>query len=175
VKRGNRLWSGEGIALYETDLADRLMLEFEDEAVCEAAYRIQTLLRRHVLNSSFEERLGGRTFLIRRVEPLDVEVVAEAEPGEVRLAFAGAGGTLTREQALAALGRQSRLEKMEDVGAHAARSLRAHLSLRGIDRLRLRLRFGITADGTCLLQVVNPLGCDLGTNDMRKLTALLGG
>ena len=178
VEKGERLWAGEGIAVYATDQAEALILEFEAAAACEAAYQMQALLQKHTLSSSFLERLNSRSFLIRRVEPLSVQVAAEAEAGEVRLELqrAGDGQPLSREEALQEPGLSpKRLERMEDVATHAARSLRAHLSLQGVERLRIPLRFGLTHDGACLLQVVNPLGCDLGTTDMGRLAQLLGG
>lgn len=178
MEKGERLWSGEGIAIYATDQAEALVLEFQAAEVCEAAYRLQALLKSHTLSSSFLERLDSRSFLIRRVEPLPVQLAAEAEAGTVRLELqrTADGGPLSREEALQEPGLSpKRLERMEDVATHAARSLRAHLSLQGVERLRMALRFGITHDGACLMQVVNPLVCDLGVTDMGRLAQLLGG
>lgn len=178
VVQGERLWAGEGIAIYATDQAEALILEFEAADACEAAYQLQALLKKHTLSSSFLERLTSRSFLIRRVDPLPVQVSAEATAGEVRLALqrAADGEPLSREEALAEAGlKPTHLERMEDAATHAARSLRAHLSLQGVERLRMPLKFGLTHDGACLLQVVNPLGCDLGTTDMGRLAQLLGG
>jgi len=174
VQTGERLWAGEGMAVWGTDHPGCLILEFEDEDVCEAAFRIQQLLASHAVPSSFVERRGGRMFLVRRLELLPVEVLTQAGPGQVDVAFCAGGRTLSREEAEARL-KPDRRERMEDLAAHAARSLRAHLSLRGIAHLRARLRFGLTEDGTCLLQVVNPLECELGTTDMRQVAELLGG
>ncbi|MFZ5817322.1 MAG: hypothetical protein ACOY93_18825 [Bacillota bacterium] len=177
VQRGERLWAGEGIAVWATDRPSRLILEFEQEGVCEAAVRLQGLLKRHALTSSFLERLDGRSILIRRVEPLGVEAVAEAGHGSTRVTFQGSGGrSLTPEEAKAVPGMSARrLEMMEDHAAHAARSLRAHLQPQGVEQLRLTVRFGLTDDGACLAQVINPLNCELGTTDMERLANLLGG
>ncbi len=177
VQKGEQLWSGEGIAIWATDLADKLILEFDDASVGEVAYAVQMLLRRHALNSSFLERLEDGSFLIRRVEPLPLELVAESAPGQTSLLFRGSTGeALGRDQLLAVDGVSAkRVEMMEDLVIHAARSLRAHLTLHGVDHLRLVMRFGITGDGACLAQVVNPRNCDLGTTDMVRLANLLGG
>lgn len=177
VQKGERLWSGEGIAIWATDQEERLILAFDDPSVCEAAHAVQLLLRRHALNSSFLERLDSNSFLIRRVEPLPLEVVAESIPGETRIVFQGlTGDALSPEEVLALEGLSpKRVEMMEDLVMHAARSLRAHLTLHGVDHLRLVMRFGVTADGACLPQVVNPRNCDLGTTDMEQLANILGG
>ncbi len=174
VLKGERLWAGEGVAVYATDRADRLILEFADETAGEAAFRIQELLRRHALATSFEERLTGRCFLIQKVTPLTVEVAAEAAPGEVNLTFLEGGREISRAEAEASLTPQ-RMDRVEDAALHAARSLRAHLSLRGVQRLALRMRFGLTDEGACLMQVINPLECRLGSDDMNEVAALLGG
>lgn len=177
IQRGERLWSGEGIAIWNTNQAERLILEFDEVAPCEAACRLQALLKKHALTSSFVERLDSRSLLIRRVEPLSLQVVVETSPGQTKLAFHGTDGQpLKPDEAKAMPGVSAkRLEIMEDVATHAARSLRAHLTPQGVESLRLALRFGITDDGTCLPQVVNPLTCDLGTTDMEQLVHLLGG
>ncbi|MFZ5825795.1 MAG: hypothetical protein ACOY94_15970 [Bacillota bacterium] len=177
VQRVEQLWAGEGIAIWATDQAGRLILEFDDEAVCEAACGIQALLKRHALNSSFLERLDRRSLLIRRVAPLGLQAVVESSPGETRLTYQGTDGQpLSPEEAKAVEGVSAkRLEMMEDVATHAARSLRAHLTPHGVERLRLTVRFGVAEDGTCLPQVVNPLNCELGTTDMERLANLLGG
>lgn len=165
VQRGEQLWSGEGISIWTTDQAERLILQFEEERVCEVACRIQALLTKHALSSSFLERLDSRSVLFRRVEPLPVQAVVEATAGDARLTFQGDVDGMPK----------ARLAMMEDVAVHAARSLRAHLSLHGIERIRSVVRFGLTSDGACLLQVVNPLNCDLGTTDMERLADMLGG
>lgn len=177
IRREQRLWTGEGIAIWATNWADRLILEFDDEAACEVACRIQALLKKHALTSSFLERMDGRSLLIRRVEPLGLQAVADSSPGETRVTFAGTDGQpLSPDEAKQVDGVSAkRLEMMEDVATHAARSLRAHLGLHGVERLRLIMRFGLTDDGACLPQVVNPLNCDLGTTDMERLANLLGG
>ncbi|MBP2019446.1 hypothetical protein J2Z79_002885 [Symbiobacterium terraclitae] len=174
VRKGERLLVGEGMAVWAADKPGGLILEFADEAVCEAAFRIQQLLERHAVPTGFVERLGSRILLARRLELLPVEVVIEAAPGQVDVAFRAGGRTLDRAEAESLL-TPDRLERIEDLAAHAARSLRAHLSLRGIAHLRARLRFGLTEDGACLLQVVNPLECELGSTDMRQVAELLGG
>lgn len=174
VQKGERLRAGEGVAVWATGQPGGLILEFDDETVCEVAFRIQQLLARHAVPSSFAERLGSRMFLIRRLDLLPVEVLTEAGPGEVAVSFCAGGRILSRAEAEALLAR-GRVERIEDLAAHAARSLRAHLSLRGIAHLRARLRFGLTEDGTCLLQVVNPLECELGSTDMGQVAELLGG
>ncbi|BAD41843.1 hypothetical protein [Symbiobacterium thermophilum] len=174
VLKRERLWAGDGLAVHATDRADRLILEFEDETVCAAALRIQEILVGHGLATSFAARFTSRSFLIRKVQPLPVEVAAEAGPGEVRLAFRDGDRELSREEAEAAL-TPERLERIEDAALHAARTLRAHLSLRGVERLQLRMRFGLTEEGACLMQVMNPLECRLGSEDMKEVLALLGG
>jgi len=174
VQKGERLRAGEGMAVWGTGQPGGLILEFENESVCEAAFRIQQLLERHAVPSNFVERQGSRMFRVRRLELLPVEVLTEAGPGQVAVAFCAGSRPLDRAEAEALVTRD-RLDRMEDLAAHAARSLRAHLSLRGIARLRARLRFGLTEDGACLLQVVNPLECELGTTDMGQVAELLRG
>lgn len=177
LERGERLWAGEGIAIYATNLEERLILAFDDPAVCAAACQIQSLLKKHALTSSFMERLDGRSLLIRRVAPLGLQLAATASPGESQLAFQSTDGRpLTPDEARQVDGvTKSRLEMMEDVAVHAARSLRAHLLPHGIEQLRFIARFGLTSDGACIMQVTNPLNCDLGTTDMQRLANLLGG
>lgn len=174
VLKRERLWTGAGVAVYATDRADRLILEFADEMACAAAVRIQEILAGHALATSFVARFTSRAVLIRKVQPLPVEVVADAGPGEVRLAFRDGDRELSRAEAEAALAPE-RLERIEDAALHAARTLRAHLSLRGVPRLQLRVRFGLTDEGACLMQVINPLECRLGSEDMKEVFALLGG
>lgn len=177
VQRAERLWAGESIAIWATDQAGRLILEFDEAAACEAACRIQALLKRHGLSSSFLERLDRCSLLIRRVEPLNLRVAVESSPGKTNLTFQGTDGqVLSPEEAKAVEGISAGLlEMMEDVAIHAARSLRAHLAPHGVERLQLTVRFGVADDGTCLPQVVNPLNCELGTTDMEQLADLLGG
>jgi len=174
VEKRQRLWTGAGMAVYATDRSDRQVVEFEDEIACEVSFRVHERLARHALPTSFEARLTGRSLLVQKTALLPVEVKAEAAPGQVRLTFLDGGRAIAREEAEAAL-TPERLERIEDAAQQAARALRAHLSLRGVDRLRLHLRFGVTDEGACLMQVINPLECRLGTEDLREAAALLGG
>ena len=174
VEKGKRLWSGGGMAVYAADRPGRQIVEFDDETAGEAAFRIQELLARHALSTCFEARLSGRAFLVQKTTPLAVEVQAEAAPGRVDLTFLEGGREIGREEAEARLAPE-RLQRIEDAAAHAARALRAHLSLRGVERLQLRMRFGLTDEGACLMQVINPLECRLGSEDMQEVAALLGG
>lgn len=177
VQKGERLWVGEGIAIFATNRAERLILTFEEAAVCEVAYLIHRLLKRHTLSSSFLERLDSRSFLLRRVDPLPIDLVVEAGLGESQVNLIASGGRqLTREEAARETGLLlARVDSMTDAATHAARALRGYLSLRGIDQLRLVTRFGLADDGTLLLQVINPLNCDLGTDRMAELAELLQG
>lgn len=176
VQRGSRLWTGDGLAIYATDVAGKAIMEWEDPAACAAAHRLNDLLKRHALATNYVERYDRQALLVRQVEPLPFHVMAEAKQGDSTARFAGPDGPLERHDLKKINGvTKARVEMMEDVAAHAARSLRAHLMPRGIEHLRLHLQFGLADDGACLLQVVNPLVCDLGTTDMEGLANLLGG
>lgn len=177
VERGERLWSGDGLVLYATDHAGQQIMAWDDAATYQAALRLNDLLKRHALATNLLEVLDGQAMLVRELQPFNLTVTAEASLGDSSVVFSGPNGRLdTIDEVLAIAGvNKRRVEMMGDAAAHAARSLRAHLSPHGVERLRLTLTFGVTHDAACLLQVVNPAVCDLGTTDMEGLANLLGG
>ncbi len=177
LQKGDVLFSTDGCRVYETNDGGLAMMEWEREEACELAFHLQRTLKRHALATNFRQRFGERTLVVRRLEPLSLTVLAQGAQHGARAAFVDAGGTaLTREEAQRLLGgRRARLSVMEDAALHAVRTLRARLRPLGVDRLSLRLRFGLSNDGCCLLEVPNPLACDLGSADYEKLCAQLGG
>lgn len=177
VQKGVQLWSRDGITVYATDVAGKAIMEWEDPLAFEAACRLNDLLKRHALASNFLARHQSRSILVRQLDLLNFIVTAEASPGDSSVRFTEPNGRLVERAELLTIDglNKDRVEMMEDVAAHAVRSLRAHLLPSGVTNLRLNLHFGLTADGACLLQVINPLVCDLGTTDMEGLANLLGG
>lgn len=173
IEKGEQLFQGDGWQVWATNQAGLALVEWSDEHLCEVAFRLQALLKRHALALNFVERLGSRSLVVRRVEPLAASVVAEVAPGETAVTFIGSdGASLSPEELRKAEGlKPDRIEMMEDAAAHAARSLRAYLK----GPLRIQLHFGRTDEGECLLQVVNPMECDLGTTDWETLADQLGG
>lgn len=177
VQKGERLWAGDGLAIYATDVPGMAIMEWEDPAVCEAAIHLNNLLKRHALAPNYLGRYDRRSILVRHLEPLNIKVAAEARPGDSSVTFLDSSGRPIAKhevQRIDGVGK-GRPEMIEDVAAHAVRSLRAHLTPHGVKRIRLNMTFGLAADGSCLLQVVNPLVCDLGSTKMEGLANLLGG
>ncbi|HEY3366884.1 MAG TPA: hypothetical protein VGK74_17675 [Symbiobacteriaceae bacterium] len=173
--KGALLYRGDGCQTFATDNDDLAVLEWEDGKACRLAEALAEMLKRHVVISSYVRRYGPCSLVVRRMEPIPLTVEAEGLPANVVIRFVDSvGQALEKADTLKVPGvRKSRLDMMEDVANHVARVVRAHLG--PVEGLRVRLRFGIPAGGGCLLDMVNPLVCQLGTTDYEALCGLLGG
>jgi hypothetical protein len=177
LERGDLIYAAEGYELYATNDATLAIAQWKEESACRLAQAMHHLLRRHALSTNFVEVYDPCGLVVKRVEPLPVAVIAQAIRGDAKLEWHGADGTVfTREEVARLPGmKAARLDMMEDTGLQAVRSSRAHLQGSGVACITLELVFGIDAGGACLLQVINPVRCDLGTPDYNLLATRLGG
>lgn len=158
AEKGALLWAGEGCRLWAAEEPNFAVMTWEEPQSSRLAEGLDQVLRRHALQSHFVRRLDAQSLLVKRLEPLPMRAVARCEAGAVAIRFLGQGVGPTR------------LARMEDAATHAVRSLRAHLD----QPFALTLRFGLAADGNCLLQVVDPLECEFG-GTYAAVLAQLGG
>lgn len=154
-----------GCEVWSTDQADIAVMEWESEAACRLALSVQTILRRHAVQTNYRDSAGLTSLLVTRIEPLGFAVSVQAAQGETAVSFIGADGKTEAQTSPDLTG------VLEDTAAHAARSLRAYLA----SELRLHLSFGIGPAHQTLLQVINPVECDFGSTDPAVLLAQLGG
>lgn len=177
LQKTDLVLEAEGYKVWQTNDYDIAMLEFDDESTGEVATRLQELVRKHALCTSFMERRGYRTFIVRKLDPLPVRLVARCTAHDTALSYESIQGVpLEMADVIRIPGvTPSRREMMEDTAAHVARSLRAHLLDDGVTEVTVRLEFGLGGQGECVLQMVNPLHCDLGRSTMSELYVQLGG
>lgn len=155
--------------------ADLTLMEWEDAAACDLAYRIHETLRGHALRTNCVERRGEKSLLVKPLTPIPLTVQVAGSRNDTTVTFCGPNGaSLSREEALRVpLSKASRIDRMEDAALQAARVLRAHLATDGAAAFRLSLSFGLTSEGECLLQVINPLECQFDTADLATLAGRL--
>lgn len=177
LERGSIIFAGSGMTLFATDDSELALMEWERPEVSRLAEGLGELIQRHALATSLVERWGDRALVTKRLNYLELTVLAEASGQEVALRWKGPEGTeLTEEQVRALpLMDDYRLEMMVDSAVHTLRSLRGHLTLLDLGDVRLRLRYGITPAGQCLMDLINPLEAEFGTTDYDWLTQQLGG
>lgn len=177
VQKGEQVYSADGWAIYATNDEDLQVMEWEDPCACSLAFSLHRVLRGHALNSNCVSTFSANGLLVRRLKLLDITVVVKTARNDTTLTFLGSGGrALSRGEAEHVNGcKPSRVDVMEDVAAHAARSLRAHLAPLGLTDLELHFQFGISPGGETLLQVPNPLMCSFGNTDYEGLCQQLGG
>jgi hypothetical protein len=173
--RGSLLYSGPGYRIYGTDTDELAIMEWDDAAASELAFRLCSALRQHGLDTALVRRRGDRSLVIRRLEPFDLTVLTRSEGSESTASFQdGTGALLSREEVGRIPGvRASRLSVMEDAALHATRCLRARLHL--VSPMELRFRFGLGPGGECLLQPISPPECQFGTTDYTALSEAIGG
>lgn len=163
--------------VWQTNDYDIAMIEYEDEATAQVVMKLQELVRKHALCTNFMERRGSRTFIVRKLDPLPVKLVAHCTLNDTVVSYESAQGVpLEMAEVVRVPGvTPSRREMMEDTVAHVARSLRGHLMDDGVTELTVRLEFGLGGQGECILQMIRPFQCDLGTSNMLALYSQLGG
>lgn len=175
ITKGDLLFRSNGFCIFATQDSDVAVMEWERPGVCDLAHAIHLVLQHHALNTAFLDRLGQHGLVVRRADRLDlvVEVSSGPRATSIRWLKASDGRDIPEGELTAIPGvKPSRIDMMKDSAVHAARSLRAHLHS---ERLLLRLRFGVTDEGDCLMEIPNPLDCNLGSHDYTRLTAQLGG
>lgn len=177
LEKTDLLSESEGLKVWQTNDYDIAMLEFNDESTGQVVMRLQEIVRKHALSTNFMERRGYRTFIVRKLDPIPVKVVARCSPNDTALSYESSEGVpLEMQDVIRIPGvTPSRREMMEDTTAHVARSLRAHLADDGVTEVTVRLEFGLGGQGECILQMINPLQCDLGDSSMSELYSQLGG
>lgn len=177
LSKEDLLYSGEGFALYATRNDELAIIEWEQVDACHLAQLLDRTLRSHALGSTFKESVTEREMLVQRVEPTALHMRARAGEEGASAEFVDHSGKVWPLDAAPELDgmKPTRLTYMEDIALHAMRSLRAHFGPLGFDGIELTLRFGVAANGDCLLQVINPVECQLGTTDYAALCAQWGG
>lgn len=174
ITKGDLLFRSDGMRIFATQDSGLAVMEWDRPAVCGLAHALHTVLKQHALNTAFLDRLGQHALVVRRADRLDL--VAEATGGRetaLRWLRAGDGKEIPEGELTGIPGvKPARVDMMKDAAVHSARSLRAHLHG---ERLLLRIRFGITDEGDCLMEVPNPLDCDFGSTEYDRLAAQLGG
>lgn len=173
IQKGDLMRNLPGCKVWATNDSDLAIMEWDQEESGELAYQIQRLLRRHALSTNFMDRLSRASLVVRQLELLPLAVVAKSAAAETALEFYGsAGGRLDPADLNEVPGaKPTRLDMITDTATHAARSLRAYVH----SDVELRLSFGIGPDGQCLLAVINPLECHLGSATTADLITKLGG
>lgn len=167
----------DGCKVWATTDRDIAVMEWASEEACQIAYDLHELTRKHALSTNFRDRLGRRELVVRRLELLNLALVARCTVHDTHLEFLDSSGTPMEKGEVERIPdvTSSRLEVIEDAAAHVARCVRAHLAAAGVTDLELRLQFGLGGQGETLLQVINPLSCRLGTGDMSALDMWVGG
>lgn len=177
VERRDELYAAGGYKVYATNNSDLNIMEWESGDACRLARLIHRLMRKHALFTTYHDDLGHRSVLVKAIERLPVTVRVESSGSDTKLQLLAPGGeTLTEEEALGYTAvTKSRMEMLTDCATHAARSLRAHLAPFEIPGVILNLTFGVGPAGDCLMQVIDPVSCDLGSTDYATLYIQLGG
>jgi hypothetical protein len=177
VQKGEQVYTSDGWSLSATDDAELQIMQFQDECICRLALAIHHMLRGHALSTNFVQAYGSHALVVKALEMVPLTVVARTTATDVQLSLIGSLGTeLSEKEAEGVpLAKPSRLDTMKDVATHSARCLRAHLSPLGYANLELRFHFGVASGGETLLQVPNPIACNLGTNDYETLCGQIGG
>lgn len=177
LSKTDLLRSGEGFTLYATDDDELAIVEWEQADACRLAALLDRMLRSHALGSAFKESLSEQELLVHRVEPTALFMRATTDKEGVKAAFVDESGAVWSFDEAPQLDGMNpkRLTYMQDVALQVIRSLRAHLRPLGFDQIDVTLRFGVADNGNCLLQVINPVECQLGTTDYATLCAQLGG
>lgn len=177
VEKTDLIGVTDGCEHWATNDPDIGVMEWESEIACQVAFRLQELIKKHALSTNFLDRLGNHALIVRQLQLLPVLLVPRCTVHDTHLEISDGAGTLLekREAKLLSGVTHSRLEVMVDTATHVARSVRAHLAGAGVTALSMPMRFGLGGQGECLLQVINPLACDLGLKDMSALYKQLGG
>lgn len=164
----------DGWSLWSTNDYDLAVMEWRQPEACELAHAIHTVVRRHALADSFVDRDGPHALIVKKLDLLPMQVLATGSQNDTVLEFLSASGSpLEADDPTAVDGvTPNRLDMINDTAIHTVRSMRAHLPQTDV---ALKLQFGIGPGGECLLQVINPLECDLGSTDYTALAHQLGG
>lgn len=173
--KGDLLFGSDGLAVFATHDPNLALMEWKRREVCALAHTIQRVLKQHALNTTFIDRLGEHALVVRRADRLDlvVEATSGTRESSLRWLSTDGGGEISEGELTGIPGvKPDRVDMMKDAAIHSARSLRAHLHG---DRLRLRLRFGTTGEGDCLMEVPDPLDCDFGPAPYDQLIVQIGG
>lgn len=177
LEKGQLFYSTEGCQIFATSDPEVALMEWERSEVCRVASLLHELLRRHALSTNFLEEWSESALAVKRLDRLQLTVAVRCGRHETALKWIGTAGTvLEKDEALRIPDvNPARLDMMQDTAVHAARSLRAHLAVLGGESPQLHLTFGLGPVGECLLEVINPLACDFGTEDYDTLYSQLGG
>lgn len=172
LQKQDLLYSMEGCQVYATNDADLAIMEWQDPAAAELARAIHDTLKGHALCTTVVEPRGEHALVVKRIEPLGVTAVVRATRSDAAIQFVDAHGSAieTAEAARIQGMKPTRLTVVQDCSLHTARCLRAHLPA---EELEIRLRFGVAGSGECMLQVPNPLECQLGSTDYKLLASHL--
>lgn len=177
AKMGEMRYRSTGFMVYDATRRGLNFLEWTDKVLCDLGTALQSCLKRHAVVTNWEKRTGDQTCLLSELDLLPVRVWVETEPNGIRSGLVDAHGLpLDQEKALSLPDmRVARLDDMVDTSMQVGRALRAHLSSPDGPRLRLELWYGLNEMGACVLHVVDPLCCDLGSQDAADLISRLGG
>lgn len=171
AKQGEERYRSDGFVVYDATSRGLNFLEWADQALCNVGAALQGCLHRHAVVTNWERRTGERTWLLTELALLPVRVWVQTEPNDVRHGLVDQHGLpIDVEKALSLPQmRVARLDDMVDTSRQVGRALRAHLD----PGVRLELWYGLNEMGACVLHVVDPLRCDLGSRE--SLIARLGG
>jgi len=170
--KGDLLFSNNGCSVYATNDVDLAIMEWKDEKACHLAEKLHGVVKRHALHSNFVRHFGKCELLVQRMEPLPLTVRAHSTVNQASVRFVTDDGESHARDELTGV-KRARLDVMEDTALHLARSLRPYLGQAGIKEWELSLSFGICPSGECVLEVPNPLTCDLGSTDYGTLITYL--
>lgn len=177
AKMGEMRYRSTGFIVYDATRRGLNFMEWAEKPLCDLGAALQHCLKRHAVVTNWENRTGDQTCLLAELELLPVRVWVQTEPHEIKYGLVdGHGLPLDQERALTLPKmRVARLDDMIDTSVQVGRALRAHLASPDGPSLRLELWYGLNEMGACVLHVVDPLRCDLGSQDTTDLIARLGG
>lgn len=177
AKMGETRYRSNGFIIYDATRRGLNFMEWSEKALCDLGTALEHCLKRHAVVTNWEKRTGDQTCLLTELELLPVRVWVQTEPNDLRYGLVDSHGLpIDQEKALSLPNmRVARLDDMIDTSMQVGRALRAHLSGPDGPPLRLELWYGLNEMGACVLHVVDPLRCDLGSKDMGDLITRLGG
>lgn len=177
ARKGEMRYRSNGFIVYDATRRGANFMEWASKELCDLGTALQNCLHRHAVVTNWEKRNGDNTALLSELELLPVRVWVQTAPNDVTSGLVDEHGLpLDQERALALPKmRVARLDDMLDTSRQVGRALRAHLSSPEGPSLRLELWYGLNEMGACMLHVVDPLRCDLGSTDSADLITRLGG
>jgi len=156
----------KGCAVWSTTDRDLAFMIWEEQSVGHLADVLNLLVKEHALSTNLVESRGDKLMVVRQLELLPYHLLASSGRHETTVEVHNPSqAKITPWQ----------LDMMQDAAQHLARSLRAHLLPYGIRQTSVRLSYGLTRKDDCLLQVLNPLECDFGSQDYVQVANWLGG